>query len=228
MATQDIGAIAAAGPVMIGAAIGNKGSAVVSEGSVDKDFLLPANAFAPATLKFDAATNTLAGFTDGQTVKVTNSAGVSQSYVAGTDPIPFAAGSSYTFGGITMSFKGQPIDGDQFNVARNGGGVADNRNMLALGALQSKTVLDNGSTTYQGAFARLVSTVGNKAREVQVNGQASDAMLAQTTAAQQGVSGVNLDEEAANLLKYQQAYQAAGKVMQIASTLFDTLLSLGR
>jgi flagellar hook-associated protein 1 FlgK len=227
VATTDIGAIAAAGPVMIGPVTGNKGSAVVSEGSVDKDFLLPANTFAPATLKFAAATNTLTGFTTGQTVKVTDAAGVSQSYVAGTDPIPFAAGSSYTFGGITMSFKGQPVDGDQFSVARSTGAVGDNRNMLALGTLQSKTVLDNGKTTYQGAFAQLVSTVGNKAREVQVNGKASDAMLAQTTASQQSVSGVNLDEEAANLLKYQQAYQAAGKVMQIASAMFDTLLSIG-
>ena len=74
----------------------------------------------------------------------------------------------------------------------------------------------------------MVSSVGNKAREIQVNGAASDALLAQVTTSQQSVSGVNLDEEAANLLKYQQAYQAAGKVMQIASSMFDTLLSLGR
>jgi flagellar hook-associated protein 1 FlgK len=74
----------------------------------------------------------------------------------------------------------------------------------------------------------MVSYVGNKTREVQVNGSASEALLAQAREAQQDVSGVNLDEEAANLLKYQQAYQASGKVMQIASTLFDTLLSLGR
>ena len=228
VASADIGAIAAAGPVMIGPAAGNRGSAVVSEGSVDQDFLLPSNAFAPAKLAFSAATNTLAGFTSGQTVKLTNASGVSQSYLAGTDPIPFAAGSRYTFGGVSMTFAGQPVDGDQFSVARNAGAVGDNRNMLALGSLQSKTVFDNGNTTYQSAFAQLVSSVGNKAREVQVNGQASDAMLAQTTTAQQNVSGVNLDEEAANLLKYQQAYQAAGKVMQIASAMFDTLLSLGR
>ena len=73
-----------------------------------------------------------------------------------------------------------------------------------------------------------VSYVGNKAREVQVNGQAGAALLTQATESQQSVSGVNLDEEAANLIKYQQAYQAAGKVMQIAGTLFDTLLSIGR
>jgi flagellar hook-associated protein 1 FlgK len=227
VATADIGAIAAAGPIMTGPALTNKGSAVVSEGRVDKTFL-PGSAFAPATLTFDGATNTLAGFTSGQTVTVTSAAGVAQSYVSGTNPIPYVAGSSYAFGGITMSFKGQPVSGDQFSVARNAGGVRDNRNMLLLGELQAKPVLGNGSATYQAAFAQLVGQVGNKTREVQVNGQASDAMLAQASSAQQSVSGVNLDEEASNLLKYQQAYQAAGKVMQIASSLFDTLLSLGR
>jgi flagellar hook-associated protein 1 FlgK len=68
--------------------------------------------------------------------------------------------------------------------------------------------------------------VGNKTREVQVNAKAGEALLAQATGAAQNVSGVNLDEEATNLLKYQQAYQAAGKVMQIAGTIFDTLLSI--
>jgi flagellar hook-associated protein 1 FlgK len=57
---------------------------------------------------------------------------------------------------------------------------------------------------------------------------AQTTTLNQTIASQQSVSGVNLDEEAANLLRYQQAYQAAGKAMQIASTLFDTLLSIGK
>ncbi|MBC7452452.1 MAG: flagellar hook-associated protein FlgK [Massilia sp.] len=226
--TTDIGAIAAAGPVMTGAGAANKGSAVISEGSVDQDFLSPGNAFAPASLSFSGATNTLSGFTNGQTVKVTSGAGVVQSYVAGTDAIPYAAGASYTFGGVTMAFKGQPVDGDQFSVARNAGGVGDNRNIALMGALQSKSTLNNGTTTYQGAFAQLVGQVGNKAREVQVNSAASDVMLAQASSVQQNLSGVNLDEEAANLLRYQQAYQAAGKVMQIASTMFDTLLSLGR
>ncbi len=105
--------------------------------------------------------------------------------------------------------------------------MGDNRNMRALGALQAKPILDGSTATYQGAYAELVSYVGNKTREVQVNGQAGEALLAQATASQQQVSGVNLDEEATNLLKYQQAYQAAGKVMQIASTLFDALLGLG-
>jgi flagellar hook-associated protein 1 FlgK len=223
---HETGDIAAAGPIMTGAVPGNKGNVVISEGRVDKNFL-PASSFTPATITFNGATNVLSGFTAGQTVTVTTSAGT-QSYVAGTDPVPFVSGASYNFGGITLSLKGLPADGDKFTVARNTGAASDNRNLLLLGDLQSKPILGKNSTTFQGAFAQLVSTVGNKAREVQVNGQASEAVLAEVTNSQQSVSGVNLDEEAANLLKYQQAYQAAGKVMQIASSLFDTLLSLGR
>lgn len=225
--TQDVAAIAAAGPIITNAGVANKGTAVVSEGSVDNKFL-PGTAFVPVTISYAALSNTLTGFTAGQTVNVTDAAGVTTPLVAGTAPIPFTAGSTYEFGGVSLSFKGKPVDGDQFSVTLNALGVRDNRNLMIMGQLQSKTVLDNGSSTYQAAFAQLVGSVGNKAREVQVNGQASDAMLAQATGAQQSVSGVNLDEEAANLLKYQQAYQAAGKVMQIASTLFDTLLQLGR
>ncbi len=107
-------------------------------------------------------------------------------------------------------------------------GVGDNRNALALAALQTQNTLGNGTATYQSAYAQFVSLVGNQTREADVASQTQTKLLEQATAAQQTVSGVNLDEEAANLLRYQQAYQAAGKVMQIASTLFDTLLSIGK
>ncbi|MFC0135049.1 flagellar hook-associated protein FlgK [Massilia eurypsychrophila] len=232
---RQVGDIAAASPVIIGPLpasppgwTGNKGNAVVSDGSVNGNFLPPNPAFAPVTIKYNAATNELSGFVNNQTVEVTV-AGVKTQYTAGTAPvIPFVAGASYEFGGVTMTMRGLPVDGDQFTVKRNSGGVGDNRNMVLMGELASKPLLDKGTATYQAGFAQLVSSVGNKAREVQVNGLASESMLARANAVQQSVSGVNLDEEAANLLKYQQAYQAAGKVMQIASTMFDTLLSLGR
>jgi flagellar hook-associated protein 1 FlgK len=159
-------------------------------------------------------------------VTVKTAAG-STAYTAGTDTIPYVAGATYSFDGVSTSFSGQPIDGDTFTIKRTAPGGNDNRNMALMGQLQSAKLLDGGATTLQGAFAQMVSTVGNKAREVQVTGAAATTSLAQATASQQSVSGVNLDEEAASLLKYQQAYQAAGKVMQIASTLFDTLLSLG-
>jgi flagellar hook-associated protein 1 FlgK len=86
--------------------------------------------------------------------------------------------------------------------------------------------MDNGSATYQSAYAHIVSAIGNKTREVQVNAEATAAQLDQADKAAQNVAGVNLDEEAANLMKYQQAYQAASKVMQVADTIFNALLQI--
>ena len=85
-----------------------------------------------------------------------------------------------------------------------------------------------GTTTIQGAYAQFVSLVGNKTNEVQATNTSEQSMLTSATNSQQSVSGVNLDEEATNLLKYQQAYQAAGKLMQIASQLFSQLLTIGQ
>jgi len=99
---------------------------------------------------------------------------------------------------------------------------------LLLAGLRTANTLLGATASYQSAFGQLVSEIGNKSRELEVTSEAQNDLVAQTELAQQSLSGVNLDEEAANLLRYQQAYQAAGKVMQIASTLFDTVLQLGR
>jgi flagellar hook-associated protein 1 FlgK len=234
MAIKDAGKVATAAPIMASVPGTNKGSAKITDGVVDKAYLATPLT-SPVTLTFDSATGTLSGFPLYQDVTVTNAAGVVTTYPGGTlasplpSPlkIPYAAGSTIHFGGISVTVSGQPADTDKFVIDQNNGAARDNRNMRLIGALQDKGVLEGGKQTYQSAYAQLVGTVGNKAREVQVNAKATDALLVQATGAQQSVAGVNLDEEAAALLKYQQAYQASGKVMQIASTLFDTLLSLG-
>ena len=158
---------------------------------------------------------------------VTSSTGAKTTYAAGATNIPFTAGSSYNVSGMNVTLTGVPGDGDTFAIAKTTDASGDTRNAALLAGLQTKNILNNGTATFQSAYAQLVSFVGNKTREVKVNAEAGATLLAQVTASQQDVSGVNLDEEAANLLKYQQAYQASGKVMQIAGTLFDTLLSLG-
>jgi flagellar hook-associated protein 1 FlgK len=221
--------VAAAAPIMTTAPLTNKGSGKISEGVVDKNYLLAGNAITSrVTLQYDTASASLSGFPAAQDVTVTDSAGANTIYPAGTVAIPFTAGASYSFGGATVTMGGQPGDGDVFYIEPNSGAARDNRNMKLIGDLQATRILDGNNATYQSAYAQLVGTIGNKAREVQVNAQAGETLLVQATASQQSVAGVNLDEEAANLLKYQQAYQAAGKVMQIAGTLFDTLLTLGR
>jgi flagellar hook-associated protein 1 FlgK len=223
----DSSKIAAAAPIVTEAPLANTGTGKIGPGSVDQNYLTPGNALTgPVTLTYAAVGTSLSGFPATQAVTVTAN-GVATTYAAGTATIPYTDGATYSFGGVNLVLSGQPNDLDKFSVAPNSNASADTRNAGLLGDLQTTKVM-GGNATYQSAYAELVSFVGNKTREVQVNGAASEALLAQATASQQGVSGVNLDEEAANLLKYQQAYQAAGKVMQIASTLFDTLLTLGR
>ena len=112
--------------------------------------------------------------------------------------------------------------------SRNASGVTDNRNALLLGGLQTASTLAGGTASYQSAYAQIVSSVGNKTREVEVTAAAQESMLQEAKDAQQSASGVNLDEEAANLLRYQQLYQASGKMIEIAGKLFDQLLEMGR
>jgi flagellar hook-associated protein 1 FlgK len=180
----------------------------------------------PVTLTYDSAANTLTGFPAGMPVTVTTN-GVPTTYPAGT-PVPFTAGSVISFGGAEVKISGAPANGDTFTISANTNGDGDNRNMLALGELQTKNVLQGGTASYNSAYSQLVSLVGNKTRELQTNSASEGALLKQMQTAQQSESGVNLDEEATNLLRYQQAYQASGKVMQAVSDMFDVLISLGR
>jgi flagellar hook-associated protein 1 FlgK len=144
--------------------------------------------------------------------------------------IAFVPGQSnvINYRGMRFTISGEPADQDVFTIEANRNGVSDNRNAIALGGLQMKAVLNNGSATYQSTYGQIVSFVGNKTREVEVTGLAQQTLVDQAENSRQQLSGVNLDEEAANLLKFQQAYQSAAKVMQIASTLFDELLAVAR
>jgi flagellar hook-associated protein 1 FlgK len=225
VALTDVSQVAAAAPIATSVPLTNTGTAVISAGSVDKNYLT-APLSGQVDIQYDAATKTLGGFPATQPVTMTTVGGVTTSYPAGTN-VPYADGASYVVGGMHFTLSGAPNNGDTFTIARNTG-VGDTRNASLLGDLQSKNILDNSSATYQSAYATLVSTVGNKTQEVQVNSKAADAQLQQSQAAAQNVSGVNLDEEAANLLKYQQAYQACSKVMQVADTIFNSLLSIGQ
>jgi flagellar hook-associated protein 1 FlgK len=221
---NDVSQIAAAAPVLTSMPLTNTGTAKISEGKVSKDFLTTPPTL-PVTLAFDETSGNLTGFPAGM-VTVVNSKGES-SQVNSTN-VKFDNGSTYSFGGVSVTMTGKPGNGDKFTIAANNSGVGDTRNIAALGELQTKNIFNNGTATLTSSYAQMVSQVGNKTREVQVNAQAGNALLAQAEGAQADVSGVNLDEEAANLIKYQQAYQASSKVMQIAGTIFDTLLSISR
>ncbi|MFD0930387.1 flagellar hook-associated protein FlgK [Methylophilus glucosoxydans] len=135
----------------------------------------------------------------------------------------------YAASGLTLAVT----DVEKLALANNPSkGESDNTNALKLADLQNQNfVRVNASSTnrtFAQAYALTTSAVGIKANQMSIINQADKTALDNATSAMQSQSGVNLDEEAANLLRYQQAYQAAGKMMQIASNMFDTLLSLGR
>jgi flagellar hook-associated protein 1 FlgK len=129
--------------------------------------------------------------------------------------------------------RGVPVSGDVFSVETNTNGVADNRNAALIGALQTRSTMNasSGGSGDRQLPERLRpdrQLVGSKANEVEAIGAAQQSLADQSPRRRmQSVAGVNLDEEAANLLRYQQAYQAAAKVIEIASKMFDEFLALG-
>ena len=167
---------------------------------------------------------------DGQTVTIVDSTGTFDR-VIGTDPIPFTTGASYVLDGVMFSLSGTPQDGDTLSIDWNDGqsggvGVSDGSNITLLGKLLTQNTMSGGSVSYQGGYAQMVSDVANKAREIEVTKDAQQTLVDQATAARDSESGVNLDEEAAALLKYQQLYQASARSISIGQKLFDELLSI--
>ncbi|HQT25557.1 MAG TPA: flagellar hook-associated protein FlgK [Burkholderiales bacterium] len=140
--------------------------------------------------------------------------------------VSYSSGNPISYNGWTASITGTPNAGDSFNISKNIGANTDNSNALKLAGLQTANTLEGGNTSFVGAYSQLVAQVGTTASQMQVTSQAQTALVTQLTQQQQSLSGVNLDEEAANLIRYQQAYQAAGKMMQVASTLFQSILQI--
>ncbi|WP_395504566.1 flagellar hook-associated protein FlgK [Ectopseudomonas hydrolytica] len=136
---------------------------------------------------------------------------------------------------ISQSFRGWPEEGDTFRVAFNASGVSDNRNALKLANLQSKATvgIDPGSpgttgVTFSDGYGDLIQRVGTLTAQARQDSVATTAILKQANDNRDSLSAVNLDEEAANLIKFQQYYQASAQTIKVARDLFDTLLGLFR
>ncbi len=130
--------------------------------------------------------------------------------------------------GWRVNITGEPQVGDRFTVEKNSNAVSDNGNALELATLQGKPILENGTTDFQSGYAQMVSDVGTLTRQLEVNSDAQETLLRQAEKTRESISGVNLDEEAANLLKFQQAYQATAQVINVAKNMFDTLIGAVR
>jgi hypothetical protein len=129
--------------------------------------------------------------------------------------------------GITLSLNGEPLAGDRFAVDGNQDGIGNNANSLRIIELQSSRVLGgaNGKTLAE-AYSQTVSDVGSMAFQSSIAQKALEVVKDQAVQARDKVSGVSLDEEAADLIRFQQAYQASAKVMQTASVLFDAIIQI--
>ena len=202
--------IAAAVPVRTAAASGNTGTGTISAGTVNSPPPPAPNLQQTVTITFTSAT----------TFDVT---GIGTGNPTG---LVYTPGADITYNGWTIQLAGTQATGDVFTVARNSAGVADGRNALAMANLQTQNTLGGGTTSFQGAYSQMVSRVGNQTRQLDVTAQAQTQLASQASQQVESMSGVNLDEEAANLLRYQQAYQAAGKMIQVAATMFQTVLDL--
>ena len=141
---------------------------------------------------------------------------------------PNAPTPSLTYRGLKLEFSTAPKAGDVFTIDGNTDGIGNNEAMLRMVAMEDAAIMPGGLTMTE-AYIERVNEVGSVARQAAIAEQALSVVYQQAQEARDGVSGVNLDEEAAKLLQYQQAYQASAKMLQIAQSVFDTLIqNLGR
>ncbi len=125
--------------------------------------------------------------------------------------------------GWQVQITGTPAAGDSFTVKSNAGATGDNANALALAAGQSTGVLNGGTVSVTGAASALITSLGSQAQQINTAQTAQSAINTQASDAVQSVSGVNLDQEAADLLQWQQAYQAAAQALAVGTSLLDSV-----
>jgi flagellar hook-associated protein 1 len=241
VATTDPTSIAAASPVLVSAGTSNNGTATVTAGTVTAGYTVPTT---PLTLTYTApatgTTGSLSGFANGTTVTIAVPGEATTTVTidsAGTPPvtsIPYdsTTGATYTISdptdgvtNVSFTMSGTPSNNDTFTIASNTSGSQDGSNALAMANLTSSTAF-NGSTTLTSAYANYVNSIGNTASSLDASSTSQQSLVSQLTSQQQSVEGVNLDEEAANLMQYEQLYEANSKVIQTAASLFQTLIGI--
>ncbi|GEA11642.1 flagellar hook-associated protein FlgK [Alteromonas sp. KUL49] len=160
---------------------------------------------------------------------------LAQAEANGTGPAwPTAFSSLDDYPGYDVSLEGVPAAGDTFTLSYNTDGFNDNTNALSLASLQGEKLVQlssestNEQRSFHDAYASLVGRIGEDAATANVSLQAAEAMQAQSENWFESVSGVSLDEEASNLIKYQQSYAAAARILSTAQELFSTILQAAR
>ncbi|EJM84274.1 flagellar hook-associated protein FlgK [Pseudomonas sp. GM74] len=143
-------------------------------------------------------------------------------------PIPPAPATQYTVN-FDMTVAGSPGKGTAINVSLSQPGSLDNRNGTVLAGLQTAQTVDTGSASkgisLNDAYGKLVEGVGSKAAQGKLDSAATTAILANAKGARDSLSGVDLDEETGNLVKYQQYYTASSQIIKAAQEIFSTLIN---
>jgi flagellar hook-associated protein 1 FlgK len=152
-------------------------------------------------------------------------------------PTPLFLGNAFTPGQAnTVNFgsayqidlNGYPDVGDEFTISHNAGAVSDNRNAVAMGALRTLRTMDNGALDFEDAYGHMLEDIGSETAQARISRESSFSLLQQSQNQRESISGVSLDEEAANLIKFEQAYNASAQIINVARQIFDTLLSAFR
>ena len=208
LALRDPAGIAAAGPVVAMTATGNTGTMRVAGVDIVAP---PAGAYAALTIAF---TDDLGNY------EVRNSGGT----VLGSGQLQ--PGQPLVHDGISVKITGVPRDRDELRLSPITHPGSNNGNALTFAALADRAIVDG--QVIGDAYASLFTAVGVRAQGAGIAADSSGAAATHAAAALTAETGVNLDEEAARLIQYQQAYQAAAKVLQSAQTLIDTVLGLAR
>ena len=218
--------LALAAPVTTAATVGNTGTGVISAGEVT-DIDNPAFQSIPGQL----SPAVLIRFTSPTSYEVLDQATLATIDTGTFDPATgaeiFPTENLAVDFGYQLRISGNPAAGDEFSVDYNAG-AGDNRNALLLSGMQSERLMEGGTASFNDAYGQLVADVGTSTRQAQVNSTAVQRILEQSEAARAAASGVNLDEEAADLLRFQQAYQAAAEIIAVADRMFETLISAVR
>ncbi|MEM7209390.1 MAG: flagellar hook-associated protein FlgK [Pseudomonadota bacterium] len=202
--------IATASPIRTSGALSNTGDAVISVGTVTD--VSDADLLDPITIRFNSPATTF-DILDTGTGAVLAAA---QAFTSGAD---------IDYNGWRVQISGTPQSNDTFTIEENTDGVSDNTNMLSLAALQNLGVFDSGGTSFQELYSEVVADVGSQTRFAEINRDTQAALKSTLEARRESISGVNLDEEAADLIRFQQAYQASARTITTAQEIFQSLIN---
>ena len=201
VAITDPSRIAAANPVRAKADLGNVGTGVA--GKLDITDAANGALLDPVSIDFIDANN----YT-----------------INGGPPLPYTPGQTIAANGWSLVLDGKPAAGDTFTVSRTQAGSSDNGNATRMAGVEEAKAFNGGTVTLNGALGGLTTQIGAAARAADYSLQAQQVINENAQATRDSISGVNLDEEAADMLRLQQAYQAASQLISTADTMFQSIL----